>query len=378
MKTAWARAGGQQRSSGAKSWSLPFYDTADIAGRFIRSWAELQCDFLNQIGHSPRRKLRPVSFATNLSFMAGLFFLTLCAQRCRADIVDVLVGLRNGDSELVFTPEVIYQDVGEQVRFQFYPQNHSVAQSSLNSPCAPLGGASSGAGFFSGFNSVDDIQGPNPTFMINITSSEPVYFYCAQGRHCQGGMVGIINPPNANAINDFKAAASKVPFAEIPLVPPSPSQSPSQTLPSPKFPTTTFVGLAQPTTRGTDPQYTPNTPAPKTTSPGGLSTSGYIAAGVSSCGGVGGENEGNGWHRKTTGSGEGSEGKKPHRGWYSLIYELYQQQALVSKCHTSRSSTINSINAPIQSHVNAIPTYQFEDIVPGTFKIALSVSTCAQ
>ncbi|KAK6347338.1 hypothetical protein TWF696_007407 [Orbilia brochopaga] len=272
MTTAWVRADGQQRSTTAKSWSLPFYDTEGIAGLFIRSWARLQSDFLNQIRHSSRSILRPASSATNLSFMASFLLLIIGAQRCRADIIDVLVGLRNGDSKLVFTPEVIYQNVGEQVRFRFYPQNHSVAQSSFDSPCAPLGGASSGAGFFSGFNSIDDANQPNPTFTVNITSNEPVYFYCAQGRHCQGGMVGIINPPSADTINVFKAAASKIPFTEIPLTPPN------QDLPAPKFSTTSFAGLSEPTTTGTDPQYTPNTPAPKTTtSSGGLSTSGYIA-----------------------------------------------------------------------------------------------------
>ncbi|KAJ6256860.1 hypothetical protein Dda_8730 [Drechslerella dactyloides] len=182
-------------------------------------------------------------------------------------VFDVLVGLRNGDLELVFTPEVVYQDVGQQVRFQFYPQNHSVAQSSLDRPCAPLGGASSAVGFFSGFNSIDSTDQTIPTFTINITSTEPVYFYCAQGRHCQGGMVGIINPPSADAINVFKAAASKVPFTEIPLTPP-------QDLPSPKFPTTSFAGLSRPTTTGADPGYTPNTPAAKAANTGGLSTSG--------------------------------------------------------------------------------------------------------
>ncbi|RVD86141.1 uncharacterized protein DFL_004432 [Arthrobotrys flagrans] len=88
-------------------------------------------------------------------------------------------------------------------------------------------------------------------------------------------MVGIINPPNSDTISTFKAAASKVPFTQVPLTPPT------QDLPSPKFSTTAAVLPGA--TNGVDPQYTPNTPVPNSASQSsnGLSTSGYIAvAGV--------------------------------------------------------------------------------------------------
>ncbi|EPS42130.1 hypothetical protein H072_3964 [Dactylellina haptotyla CBS 200.50] len=217
----------------------------------------------------------PCSFMAVRKTLFFTFLVFLNISRSSADIIDVLVGLRDDDLRLVFTPEVVYQDIGQQVRFQFYPQNHSVAQSSFNNPCSPLGGESSAAGFFSGFNAVDKIDQQIPTFTINISSAEPIYFYCAQGRHCQSGMVGIINPPDSETINSFKASASKVPFSEIPLTPPT------QDLPSPKFSTTSSSSSVLPAaTNGADPQYTPNTPAAKSGS-NGLSTSGYIAvAGV--------------------------------------------------------------------------------------------------
>lgn len=38
-----------------------------------------------------------------------------------------------------------------------------------------------------------------PVFTIDVNSTAPIWFYCATGKHCQGGMVGVINPPANNA-----------------------------------------------------------------------------------------------------------------------------------------------------------------------------------
>ncbi|KAK6329786.1 hypothetical protein TWF730_006085 [Orbilia blumenaviensis] len=279
MTTAWEGVGKWRRSKILTSW-IQIYDNKATAGRPVMALARWLCDSLafllfysiSSIILRPHNK-RKHSSTTGLTLFT-IIYLISNTQICRAEIIDILVGLRDGSSQLVFTPEVVYQKVGQQVRFQFYPQNHSVAQSSLESPCTPLGGELSTAGFFSGFNFVKSVDQQIPTFTINISSAEPIYFYCAQGRHCQSGMVGIINPPNSDTISTFKATASKVPFTQVPLTPPT------QDLPSPKFSTTTVLPGA---TNGADPQYIPNTPVPNSTgqSSNGLSTSGYIAvAGV--------------------------------------------------------------------------------------------------
>ncbi|KAK6508708.1 hypothetical protein TWF506_010786 [Arthrobotrys conoides] len=278
MTTAWEGAGKWRRSKSPISW-IQTYDTKAPAGRLVKALARRLRDYLtflffyiSNITFRPHHK-RQTSFTTSLTIFATIF-LIFNVQVCRSEVIDILVGQRDGSSQLVFTPEVVYQKVGQQVRFQFYPQNHSVAQSSLDSPCSPLGGEASTAGFFSGFNFVKSVDQQIPTFTINISSAEPIYFYCAQGRHCQSGMVGIINPPNSDTISTFKATASKVPLTQVPLTPPT------QDLPSPKFSTT--AGVLPGATNGADPQYTPNTPVQKSASTSnGLSTSGYIAvAGV--------------------------------------------------------------------------------------------------
>jgi len=112
-----------------------------------------------------------------------------------------------GQNGLTFTPNVTKAAVGELVEFQFYPPNHTVTQSSFESPCEPLSASS----FFSGFmvtSSTPDKQ----TFTINVTSTDPIWFYCAQtlpGPHCALGMVGAINPPTSgNTLSAYAEAAA--------------------------------------------------------------------------------------------------------------------------------------------------------------------------
>ena len=51
-----------------------------------------------------------------------------------------------GEGGLVFNPDSVTADVGDQLDFHFYPKNHSVVQSAFSSPCLPLAG-----GVYSGF-----------------------------------------------------------------------------------------------------------------------------------------------------------------------------------------------------------------------------------
>jgi hypothetical protein len=55
-------------------------------------------------------------------------------------------------------------------------------------------------------------------FLIQITQTEPVYYYCAQPGHCQAGMVGTINAPydDAGSFMNFSSMAFKASTAAIP------------------------------------------------------------------------------------------------------------------------------------------------------------------
>lgn len=70
------------------------------------------------------------------------------------------------------------------ITFTFAAKTHDVVQGAFNSPCAP-----SRRGFYSGF------LGPENTFVVKVNDTNPIWFYCSAGRHCQGGMVGGVNLP---------------------------------------------------------------------------------------------------------------------------------------------------------------------------------------
>ncbi|OCK81858.1 Cupredoxin, partial [Lepidopterella palustris CBS 459.81] len=115
-----------------------------------------------------------------------------------------------GKSGFVFSPDTITASVGEQVQFQFFPPNHTVTQSSFETPCQPLNSTS----FFSGFMATSSSPGPQ-TFTITITDTNPIWFYCSQtvpADHCAIGMVGVINPPTSgsNTLDAYKKAAANV------------------------------------------------------------------------------------------------------------------------------------------------------------------------
>lgn len=117
----------------------------------------------------------------------------------------VAVGTQAGD--LVFKPDSIQAAEGDTVTFRFWPKNHSVAQASFGSPCSPMAN-----GFWSGYVPTTNTAAvANWTFTYEVTNaSAPVWFYCTQGKHCQAGMVGVINPPQSGprTLDAFKNASS--------------------------------------------------------------------------------------------------------------------------------------------------------------------------
>jgi plastocyanin len=97
-----------------------------------------------------------------------------------------------------FWPEKIQAAPGSMVQFQFWAGNHTVTQSSFGSPCTPMTQTSNGTaavGIKSGFQPVaaSERTGQIPTYSVMINDTSPLWFYCGQGAHCQGGMAMVIN-----------------------------------------------------------------------------------------------------------------------------------------------------------------------------------------
>lgn len=82
------------------------------------------------------------------------------------------------------------------VQFQFWVGNHTVTQSNFDNPCVPINNVNSSIeGFYSGFMPVAASADKSmiPTYTITIKDDKPVWIYCSQGKHCQGGMSMVIN-----------------------------------------------------------------------------------------------------------------------------------------------------------------------------------------
>jgi len=117
------------------------------------------------------------------------------------------IAVSNKTGALVFMPDTLTAKEGDSVTFRFWPKNHSVAQSTFAQPCSPMNN-----GAWSGFVPTTDTEKvSNWTYTMEVkNASAPIWFYCTQGKHCQSGMVGVINPPKQgpNTLAAYKNASS--------------------------------------------------------------------------------------------------------------------------------------------------------------------------
>jgi hypothetical protein len=140
-------------------------------------------------------------FRANVYAFAASYFLLVNGQ---ASPFNVVVGLEGS----FYNPPTISAQINQTIIFQFAGDIHTVTQSSFDAPCSPLAG---------GFNSGLAGKGPNgtaiPTWSLIITSTDPIWFFCAATRpasHCTAGMVGVINPPSIPMFSQFVNAAKLV------------------------------------------------------------------------------------------------------------------------------------------------------------------------
>jgi plastocyanin len=156
-------------------------------------------------------------------FALGSVLLLASAHHALAAVLNVVVGGPGGN---LFNPQTVNATTGDIVRFTFQQKNHTVTQSSLESPCQPLRG-----GFNSGFVPVAaDKTSDFPIAELPVTNSEPIWAYCRQGPHCTSGMVFAVNP--RDQFPAFQAAARGA-SSSVPPVVSSTSTSTSASVPVP-------------------------------------------------------------------------------------------------------------------------------------------------
>ncbi|KAF2710589.1 hypothetical protein K504DRAFT_405927, partial [Pleomassaria siparia CBS 279.74] len=108
-----------------------------------------------------------------------------------------------GEKGLVISPNNFKAAVGDTVIFKLY-EKHDIAQSPFDKPCNPLNG-----GIYSGPYS--DTDGGKKKFVMNVTTTDPIWYYCSTPTHCINGMVGGINlPTDGNqTVQAYKDASAK-------------------------------------------------------------------------------------------------------------------------------------------------------------------------
>lgn len=116
-----------------------------------------------------------------------------------------------GKGGIKFTPNTTMAAIGDTLQFHFYTGagSHSVVEGMFSSPCLPATNA-----FFSGY--IPGSTTGEMTFVVNVTSTDPIWFYCSLASHCADGMVGVVNPPADETIEQYAAAAQSVGQASAP------------------------------------------------------------------------------------------------------------------------------------------------------------------
>ena len=104
----------------------------------------------------------------------------------------VRVGSLSGD--LTFMPSTLAAAAGDMIQFQFAPKNHSVVQSTFDQPCQPSKLHSNITGLYSGYIPVAANSPMTATWTIKVNDTKPLWLYCSQAKHCQNGMVMVVNP----------------------------------------------------------------------------------------------------------------------------------------------------------------------------------------
>ncbi|KAF8970837.1 Cupredoxin [Flammula alnicola] len=176
--------------------------------------------------------------------------------------IDVQVG---AGGNLAYSPEFVQANPGDVINFMFNPKNHTVTQSSFNTPCVALN-----QGADTGFVPVAAGTTNLPSRQFTVPDvTTPIWFYCRQTGHCGQGMVFAINPPADPAPNSFSAfkALAIAQNGTASSAPPAASATTAFVTPPPPHwasatATVTYGGSVYTTTYSSYDGTPPPTPAP--------------------------------------------------------------------------------------------------------------------
>ncbi|KAI0399221.1 hypothetical protein F4802DRAFT_590632 [Xylaria palmicola] len=135
-----------------------------------------------------------------------------------------VVSVSSANKSLAFYPDNLKAAVGDMIQFQFLAGNHSVVQSNFDNPCTPIQQhVADQKGMFSGYMNVaaSAATGMIPVYTMEVKNTNPLWLYCSQGKHCQAGMVLVVNEnTSANStrsLANFKTISAQAPANVDPI-----------------------------------------------------------------------------------------------------------------------------------------------------------------
>jgi plastocyanin len=120
---------------------------------------------------------------------------TSSAMSATGSVAVHVIKVSDKNGSLIYSPASIHVPVGDMVQWHFYPKNHSIVQAAFSNPCTPISNVMPNVTtFFSGYMPVKATDQDMPALTMMVKDALPFWYYCSQGKHCQKGMVGVINP----------------------------------------------------------------------------------------------------------------------------------------------------------------------------------------
>jgi len=136
-----------------------------------------------------------------LKFITFISFIALVAAQ---NTWTVLVAANKTST---FEPEFVFASIGDTVSFVFLAGNHTVTQSSFDTPCTEF----SPEGIDSGFVPVPLTATTFQQFAFTLNSIQsPLWFYSRQTGDCALGMVFAVNPSDNESFEAFQANANAI------------------------------------------------------------------------------------------------------------------------------------------------------------------------
>jgi len=145
-----------------------------------------------------------MKFASALALFAAAALPSVLAENITVTV---------GQGGTIFTPSTVAAKVGDVILFKFVAGNHSVTQAPFAHPCIQAWlDDDKTPGIDTGF--VASNGSNTPVVQVRIDSTLPTWLFCQQGKHCNSGMVMVINPPadGSKTLDQFKANAATAPI----------------------------------------------------------------------------------------------------------------------------------------------------------------------